>query len=471
MSNQDNKQENVYDPMLDNKHEESEKEKVSNVESKSQTKQENVYDPMQDHKHEEKESEKEHESKENLEDMPQVDSEQKSKTVNKLFVAIAFFIGLVLLFGCAVLFANKYKENKAIERAEQQKMAEKKESANADAGRNIGEEKARAKLEADLLAQAQNDAMAGGASEPIVVADSNANYAVPTADNNANYVTNTAPQSPQYAVAQPSNANTEPSPLEVAKQRKLGGSVMAYEAGANAGTASTNNVSMMGGMSAGFAPEQNQQRNSFANQYASTAFSPTVAGQRKNLTMLLKQGTIIPCVLLTKIDSTYAGQASCQVAKDIYSANGKTLLIERGSKVIGEQRVQVGQGQARVFVLWSHLETPKGVQVQLDSGSTDSLGASGINARVNNHYLKRFGGAILISMIEDAVELLKDNGNQSGGVSYNSTSDSANEIAVEALKNTIGIPPTAHVHQGSLLNVFVSRDVDFQQVYKLVNRH
>ena len=315
--------------------------------------------------------------------------------------------------------------------------------------------------------------MAGGASEAIVVEDSNANYAVPTADNNANYVTNTAPQNPQYAVAQPSNTNNEPNPLEVAKQRKLGGSVMAYEASANAGGMSANNASMMG-VSTGFAPEQNQQnqqRNSFANQYNSTAFSPTVAGQRQNLTMLLKQGTIIPCVLLTKIDSTYAGQTACQVAKDVYSANGKTLLIERGSKVIGEQRVQVAQGQARVFVLWSQLETPKGVQVQLDSGSTDSLGASGISARVNNHYLKRFGGAILISMIEDAVELLKDNGNQSGGVSYNSTSDSANEIAVEALKNTIGIPPTAHVHQGSLLNVFVSRDVDFQQVYKLVNRH
>lgn len=428
-----------------------------------------TYDPMQDKKHDdESHSNSQNHTEEQLGDMPQVDSEQKSKSVNKLFVAIGVFVGLILLFGCAVLFANNYKERKAIEKAEAQKVAERKESASTDAGNNIAEEKARAKIEADMLAGANMaSASEPTTTEPITVNDTSAN-AVPTAQ--PNYVTNTAPQNNNIQVAPPRNYTAQTAPIiDTSKERKLEGDVMAYS-----GSKSSASVSG-GGMDEESAPAQaggsGGARNSFASQYTSTAFTASVAGQRKNLTMLLKQGTIIPCVLLTKIDSTYAGQTACQVAKDVYSANGKTLLIERGSKVIGEQRVQITQGQARVFVLWAQLETPKGVQVQLDSGSTDSLGASGISARVNNHYLKRFGGAILISMVEDAIGLLKDNGGQSGGVTYNSTSDSANEIAVEALKNTINIPPTAQVHQGSLLNVFVSRDVDFQKVYNLVNRH
>ena len=57
----------------------------------------------------------------------------------------------------------------------------------------------------------------------------------------------------------------------------------------------------------------------------------------------------------------------CIVSKDVYSANGQTLLIERGSKIIGEQTSALLQGQARVFVLWNELETPTGVKVPLAS--------------------------------------------------------------------------------------------------------
>lgn len=432
-----------------------------------------AFDPM-----EKKANSIEHDSSK-IEDMPQVDSEKKSKTVNKLIVAIVIFILLVLLFACAVIFANRYKEQKAIEKAEAQKTAQKKESSSIEAGNNIAEDKAKAKL-AELAEQeaakqkslVASDPQASQKQAPITVSDTNNK-----ATNNQNYVKNTATENQNSVVpAQAKNYQSVQNQAQAdERDSKLEGDVLAYS---GSGKRGNENNALLGADSSddnNEQPRNSDSKNTFANQYVSTKFSGSIASQRKDYTMLLRQGTIIPCVLLTRIDSTYAGQTACQVTKDVYSANGRTLLLERGSKMIGEQRVQLMQGQARVFVLWSQLETPNGIQVQLDSGSTDSLGASGISARVNSHYLKRFGSSILLSLIEDfSSNLTKNNNNGSnsnGGVTYNSTSDTANEIAVEALKNSINIPPTATVNQGSLLNVFVARDVDFRKVYELTNRN
>uniref|UniRef100_UPI000B1F0481 TrbI/VirB10 family protein n=1 Tax=Snodgrassella sp. CFCC 13594 TaxID=1775559 RepID=UPI000B1F0481 len=83
--------------------------------------------------------------------------------------------------------------------------------------------------------------------------------------------------------------------------------------------------------------------------------------------MLLTKGTSIRCALDTRIITTQPGFTRCQVMRDIYSANGKVLLLERGSKIIGEQTSALVQGQARVFVLWNEVETPNGVKISIAS--------------------------------------------------------------------------------------------------------
>ena len=194
-----------------------------------------------------------------------------------------------------------------------------------------------------------------------------------------------------------------------------------------------------------------------------------IANRHGNNNLLLTKGTSIPCVLKTKIDSTYQGFTVCQVSKDVYSANGQTLLIERGSSVFGEQNVQLNQGQARVYVIWQRIETPKGVSVNVDSPATGQLGEMGVGARVNNHFAKRFGGAIMLSLIQDAISAgtthLEKDKSKTGQTTIENTSSTAESIAEKALENSINIPPTAIVHQGTLINILVNRDVDFSSVY------
>lgn len=211
--------------------------------------------------------------------------------------------------------------------------------------------------------------------------------------------------------------------------------------------------------------------NGFSSRLNATGTASVNAQQRGDMTYLLSKGTNIRCGLDTKIVTTQPGFTRCIVSKDVYSANGQTLLIERGSKIIDEQTSALVQGQARVFVLWNEVETPSGVKVSIRSPGAGSLGESGHGAYVNYHFWQRFGGALLISLIGDAANSLNNtssNGNNNN-ITYENSTETAQQMATEALRNSINIPPTGTINQGTLINIMVARDVNFNQVYELVN--
>ena len=88
----------------------------------------------------------------------------------------------------------------------------------------------------------------------------------------------------------------------------------------------------------------------------------------------------------------------------MYSDNGKVLLLEKGSQVTGEYQGAVQNGLNRIFVLWTRIKTPHGVLVNLDSPAADALGGAGLPGEVNYHWWKRFGRALLFTLIEDAFQ-------------------------------------------------------------------
>ncbi|GAA5091697.1 MULTISPECIES: type IV secretion system protein VirB10 [Paenalcaligenes] len=208
----------------------------------------------------------------------------------------------------------------------------------------------------------------------------------------------------------------------------------------------------------------------FSEQLRPSLMLPGRAIKRADLTYLLGKGTTISCTLNTKIVTTQPGITRCIVNQDVYSKNGKVLLIERGSEVIGEQMSALLHGQARVFVLWNTIETPSGVSVEINSPTADSLGAAGQEAYVETHFWQRFSGAIMLSMIDDVISIAANsNRSRDRHYQFDHTRDSTRDMAAIALENTINIPPTGYVNQGTLVNIMVARDVDFSDIYQLVN--
>ena len=263
----------------------------------------------------------------------------------------------------------------------------------------------------------------------------------------------------------------EPKPDPILEMR-LGGGVLVNDGG-NVGQPEQGNTAQAsygGGVPKGFGNESNANEREL--NFTGTTFSARVAEKRGDRTLLLTRGTTIPCVLVTKIVTDHAGLTKCQATKDVWSANGKTVLIERGSVFLGEQTAAMLQGQARVAVRWTQMETPKGILVDIDSPSVGKLGAAGNAAWVNHHFWKRFGGSIMISLIGDFSNgLSKRISRKSGSNDFTleETGSSMDEIAAEAIRNSINIPPTGTINQGALLNIMVARDIDFSKVYERID--
>lgn len=190
----------------------------------------------------------------------------------------------------------------------------------------------------------------------------------------------------------------------------------------------------------------------------------------RNRNLLLGMGKVLPCVLKTKVVTTFQGLPICQLTKDIYSDDNSTLLLEAGTMFYGEQQKALMQGQARVFINWTTARTPKGVNVRIDALGVDGLGAAGVPAWVDLHFWQRFGNAIMLSFINDAIATAANRASKNqddNSIKVDNTQDAAKDMANTALENSINIPPTGYINQGELISIIVPRDTYFNNVYDI----
>jgi type IV secretion system protein VirB10 len=263
------------------------------------------------------------------------------------------------------------------------------------------------------------------------------------------------------------------------------------------------------GNAAGLAPESNAGRaggdqetdpnRRFLASVASAGVETAKATKNDRIDALIAQGTTIRGVLETAVQSDLPGMVRAVTAENVWSFDGRRVLIPAGSRLVGEYRSGLAQGQTRVFIVWTRLLRSDGVSVQLGSNGADELGRAGNTGFVDNHYLERFGAAIVLSLVGGVSQFLSGYGQsdttgngstvtttdpvtgattttqvganganqvlQARQIAAQNVSQTLTNIAQEALKNSINIPPTIHLDQGTRITVFVRRDLDFAALY------
>lgn len=202
-----------------------------------------------------------------------------------------------------------------------------------------------------------------------------------------------------------------------------------------------------------------------ANLEGSLAAKGSLATALANPHLTITQGTIIPCVLNTAMNSTQPGLVSCTITDDIYSTTGTVILLEKGSRVVGEYRGGLQRGTPRIFVIWTRAETPNGVVVTLASPGTDSLGRSGFDGNIDSQFWTRFGGTIMLSIVGSAFGYVASNTGDS--VEDTIKTDQWSELVKTELERTINVPILLRKNQGEEVAIMVSRDLDFSGVYRL----
>ena len=210
----------------------------------------------------------------------------------------------------------------------------------------------------------------------------------------------------------------------------------------------------------------NADEQRFNGLLRSTKLEGSRAGTLGNRNFIVAMGTSIPCVLETAMASDQPGFTSCVINRDVLSDNGRVVLMEKGTQVLGEYRGGLQRGKKRLFVLWNRAKTPNGVIVTLASPATDALGRAGVDGHVDTHWWERFGAALLLSIFGDATSYASSRLQESDVDTQNTTS-AGQQAAAIAVEQSINIPPTLNKHQGELVSIFVARDLDFSGVYGL----
>lgn len=193
-----------------------------------------------------------------------------------------------------------------------------------------------------------------------------------------------------------------------------------------------------------------------------------------NLTV--PKGDAVDCNMTTRVVTEISGFTSCIVSNNVYSANGKVLLIERMSEIQGEYAAVGQPGQRRVYVLWSRIRKPGGITIDIDSPSTDTLGAAGIEGIVDNRWFERIGSAYMLSIFKDflAAQAAGTAGGSSGGINapagtalYQNSINTSTSLAEKVLSQSINIKPVVYAHQGERVSIYVARDLDFSGIYQV----
>lgn len=177
----------------------------------------------------------------------------------------------------------------------------------------------------------------------------------------------------------------------------------------------------------------------------------------------LKTGSVIPGVLLTGINSQLPGNIVGQVSENVYdSATGKHLLIPQGSKLVGTYNPDVKYGQNRAMIAWNRIVYPNGDTLNLEAMiGSDQAGYSGFDDKVDNHYFRIFGSALLISVISG--ELTFSNNKITINQNPNSQGTTVSQTGNTLLEKNLEVDPTIEIRPGYRFNIFVTKDISFKK--------
>lgn len=184
----------------------------------------------------------------------------------------------------------------------------------------------------------------------------------------------------------------------------------------------------------------------------------------------LMTGSVIPAVATTGINSDLPGQVMAQVSQNVYdSLTGQRILIPQGSKLIGSYDSGLAYGQNRLFVAWKRIIFPDGRSLDIGSmPGSSGAGYSGFKDKVNNHYMKIWGSAVMMSLVGASMSFGTDRDKNTDGNGTTFSSELSSNLAstfgqavAQSIQKNMNIAPTLEIRPGYRFNVVITKDILF----------
>jgi type IV secretion system protein VirB10 len=181
----------------------------------------------------------------------------------------------------------------------------------------------------------------------------------------------------------------------------------------------------------------------------------------------IKAGWEIPAVLEQALNSDLPGELKALVSSNVYdTATGRFMLIPQGSRLLGVYNSRIGYGQDGVQVIWDRVIYPDGSSLDLGGMiGQDAHGYSGFRDKVDHHYKRLIGFAVLTSLFAAASEISQSQ-NRSlltypspAQVAGSAVGQQASELGAQITRRNLNVQPTIKIPVGYRFNVRVNRDI------------
>lgn len=187
----------------------------------------------------------------------------------------------------------------------------------------------------------------------------------------------------------------------------------------------------------------------------------------------LRAGYVVPATLISGINSELPGQIMAQVSQNVYdTATGKYLLIPQGCRLVGTYASNVAYGQAWLLIAWQRIVFPDGKAMDIGSmPGANSAGYAGFKDRVNNHYFRIFGSALLMSGVIAGVATSQPPQDENSAPSASTAMSQAlglelGQVAAQMIAKNLNVAPTLEIRPGYRFNVMVTKDLTFSKPYQ-----
>lgn len=183
----------------------------------------------------------------------------------------------------------------------------------------------------------------------------------------------------------------------------------------------------------------------------------------------VKAGSYIPAALITGINSDLPGSVNAQVTENVYDTiTGNFLLIPQGAKLVGEYNSNLTFGQSRVQVVWNRIIFPDGKSLDLDKmQGVDIAGYTGFFDKVDNHYFRIYGNAILLSLMGAGYDILnqqEEQANDTRGIVAANVGQKLSDVTDQTLEKNLNVQPTLIIDPGYKFKIFVMKDMVLENI-------
>jgi type IV secretion system protein TrbI len=184
--------------------------------------------------------------------------------------------------------------------------------------------------------------------------------------------------------------------------------------------------------------------------------------QAMGKTYRIFEGTVLEAVLTNRLNGAFSGPVNCMTTTNVYSHDGRHLLIPKGSRVLGEASRVDHFGQERLAVVFHRIIMPDGYSLRLDRfRGLNQIGETGLKDKVNRHYARIFGVSLAIGALAGLAQRNTRYGIDvsAGDVYRQETARSVADSSMRILERFLNVLPTVTIREGHRIKIYLSGDL------------